>query len=198
MISLVIAGVITIFIAAFAYDMYGSPQFVPAPPVEDEKVLVANKSLGLVPDFSIKTIDGREVSITDFRGRVVILNFWATWCSTCVVEMPDILDLVDGFGGSVVFLAISSDTKLEHIARFINGSDKRVQDLFKSEDVYVSLDSNGAITRDIFMTQRYPETIIIAPNGGMVRKIVGEFEWSGSEIKIYLRQMEERMGFEPT
>ncbi len=180
----IVAGVIALVAMAFAYDMYGAPQFVPAP--NNEQELDLGEPLGLVPEFSIETIDGRKASIGDFRGRVVILNFWATWCAICAVEMPDMLNLVDGYGGRVVFFAVSSDNKFEDIDRFINRHDDGLKKLFKSDNVYISLDKNRAITYDLFMTERYPETIIVAPNGDMVRKIVGEFEWGGDEIKQYL------------
>ncbi len=183
-VFLIIVGVAAIIAMAFAYDMYGAPQFVPAPHNDSDVVL--GETLGVVPEFSIETIDGRKALISDFRGRIVIVNFWATWCATCAVEMPDMLNLVDSYGGRVVFFAISSDNKTQDIDRFINRHDEDIKKLFKSDDVYISLDENRAITYDMFMTERYPETIIVAPNGDMVRKIVGEFEWGGDEIRQYL------------
>ncbi len=193
-IILIIAASVAIFALAFGYDMYGSPQFVPAPaPIESADIEIDN-SLGVVPEFSFETIDGRKSSIQDFRGKVVIINFWATWCSTCVMEMPDMLELVESYNGDVIFLAISSDSGLKPVNRFIDGHDDNIKKLFESGDVYISLDKNQSITHDIFMTERYPETIIIAPNGGMVRKIVGEFEWGGDEIKSYLDRLATQIG----
>ncbi len=183
-IVVVIIAVLSIFALAIGYDMYATPKLIPVQADEP-----SFNSLGIVPDFTFETIEGKKLSIADFRGKVVIMKFWATWCATCTIEMPDMLDLVKSYGGGIVLLAISSDSKIEEITKFIDKHDEAAQKIFKSSDVYVALDANRAITYDMFLTERYPETIIIAPNGEMVRKIVGEFDWSSEKIKSYLTQL---------
>ncbi len=183
-ILLILAGVGLLFALAIGYDMYAGPQFVPAP--EHEESAVYDLSLGSVPDFSFKTIDGKKSSIHDLRGKPVIINFWATWCPTCLTELPDMLNLIESYEGKVILLAISSDYKSEDITKFIAKQSDNMQKVLKSNAIYVTLDENRTITHDIFLTERYPETIIVSSNGEMVRKIVGEFDWKGGEIQKYL------------
>jgi thiol-disulfide isomerase/thioredoxin len=51
----------------------------------------------IAPDFLLRTLDGRSVKLSDFRGKIVVLNFWATWCAPCRVEMPALIDLYDKY-----------------------------------------------------------------------------------------------------
>jgi thiol-disulfide isomerase/thioredoxin len=60
-------------------------------------------------DFSLRALDGHSVRLSDFRGKVVVLNFWTTWCTACVTEMPELIDLQERNGGNVVILGTSLD-----------------------------------------------------------------------------------------
>ncbi len=183
-IIIIISGITLLFALAFGYDMYAGSQFVPVS--KNIKAIEKNISLGSVPYFTFKSIDGNDSSIDAFKGRVVIINFWATWCAACITELPDILNTVNKYEGKVVLLAISSDNAREDITRFIAKQSDDIKSILKSEAVHVIFDKNRMITHDLFLTERYPETIIISPNGRMVRKIVGEFDWKSKEIKEYL------------
>ncbi len=183
----ILAGVLLLFVLAVGYDMHTSPQFTPAP--EHEESVVYDLSLGSVPDFSFKTIDGKTSSIRELRGKPVIINFWATWCPTCLTELPDMLRLVKSYKGEVVLLAISSDYKPEDITKFIAKQNAEMKEILKSGAVYVTLDENRTVTHDIFLTERYPETIIVSSNGEMIRKIVGEFDWKSKEIRAYIKNL---------
>ncbi len=182
-IPLILISAVALCALAFAYDMYGGPQFVPAP-AEDHKP--ASLSLGAVPDFSFKTIEGETHSIDELKGKTIIINFWATWCAPCLVEFPDMLEMIKSYEGDVILLAISSDNKTEDITRFTAKQSASMKETLNSGAVYITLDENRTITHDLFLTERYPETIIVAPNGEMVRKIVGPLDWTNSEINNYL------------
>ena len=185
-IFLILSGSILLFILAVGYDMYAKPQFTPIPTQEQK---TENISLGNVPDFSFKTIDGKTTSIKELRGKLVIMNFWATWCGTCITEIPDMLNLVKYFEGDVVLLAISSDNKLEDITKFIAKQSDDIIKEIKSSSVYIVLDNNREITHGLFLTERYPETIIVSPDGEMLRKIIGKFDWASPEIQEYLKNL---------
>ena len=62
-----------------------------------------------LPDFTSKTLDGRAVRLSDFRGRTVLINFWATWCTACLAEIPDLITLQKELGGRVVILGVALD-----------------------------------------------------------------------------------------
>jgi peroxiredoxin len=72
------------------------------------------------PDFELKSLDGKQVKLSDFRGKAVLLNFWATWCSPCKVEMPWFVDLQKKyFNDGLVILGIAmDDTDTPKIAQF--------------------------------------------------------------------------------
>ena len=61
------------------------------------------------PDFTLSDMQGNEVSLSDFKGNVVIINFWATWCGPCRFEIPDLIDLQEKYNGDLVVLGVSLD-----------------------------------------------------------------------------------------
>jgi thiol-disulfide isomerase/thioredoxin len=63
----------------------------------------------LAEDFTLPDLAGRPVRLSSFRGKTVILNFWATWCGACLVELPDLVELQKRYSGQVVVLGISLD-----------------------------------------------------------------------------------------
>lgn len=72
------------------------------------------------PDFELASLDGKKVKLSDYRGKAVLLNFWATWCSPCKVEMPWFVDLQKKYGndGLVVLGIALDDTETDQIAKF--------------------------------------------------------------------------------
>ena len=64
------------------------------------------------PNFRLKATDGREVSLADYRGRPVIVAFWATWCMPCMVEMPQLISFYEKQNGKVALIAVSMDDSL--------------------------------------------------------------------------------------
>ena len=187
-IILILLATIALVAAGYAYDMYAGPQLVPVS--SSPRPEIAKESGNPVPDFHFTTLSGQTIDITTFRGKPVIVNFWATWCPTCLNEMPAILDLVQSFEGRVILLAISSDHTPEDINRFLKKQPEEIKAALDQDYIKVVFDENRAITHDIFLTERYPETIILSPKGEMIRKIVGGFEWNGQEIRDFLSSLE--------
>ena len=74
------------------------------------------------PNFDLATLDGRRVKLSDYRGKAVLLNFWATWCSPCKVEMPWFVDLQKKYGndGLVILGVAMDDSEASKIAEFAN------------------------------------------------------------------------------
>ena len=72
------------------------------------------------PDFALTSLDGKVVKLSDYRGKAILLNFWATWCSPCKVEMPWFVDLQKKYGndGLVVLGIAMDDTEADKIAKF--------------------------------------------------------------------------------
>ncbi|MGE7903044.1 TlpA disulfide reductase family protein [Peribacillus sp. NPDC094092] len=76
----------------------------------DEKDALGGLKIGAkAPDFSLKTLDGKQVELSDYKGKKVMLNFWATWCPPCKKEMPDMEKYAQQAGDDVVVLAVNID-----------------------------------------------------------------------------------------
>lgn len=75
---------------------------------------VPNKKVPLAPDFTVEDIDGNKYKLSDFRGKPVIINFWASWCGPCKKEMPDFEELYKEYGSEINFLMVNmTDGKRE-------------------------------------------------------------------------------------
>ena len=70
------------------------------------------------PAFTLKDMNGADVSLADFKGQVVLLNFWATWCGPCRYEIPTFVKLQDKYRGRVAFLGLSVDDPVEKLKPF--------------------------------------------------------------------------------
>jgi len=121
-------------------------------------------------DFTLPALDGSESNLSDYKGKVVLLNFWATWCSPCLREMPGMEKLSQHFrDDEFVVLGISNDqpSHKKRVATFI----KRLNLTFP-----VLLDSDGKVSED-FSVAGIPVSFLIARDGSILAHIVGEREW---------------------
>ena len=119
-------------------------------------------------DFALKDLQGRTVKLSDQKGKVVFLNFWATWCPPCREEMPSIERLHDRVNGKdFIILAVSLDQS--DIRSFVQKGNYT----FK-----ILLDPKGDIGRQYGVTG-IPTTFIIDKNGIIKQKAVGSRDWSG-------------------
>ena len=73
-----------------------------------------------VPEFELKDLDGNKVSLSDYKDKVVLINFWASWCEPCVDEFPTLIKLIKHFKGEMVLLAISADYTESDMNNFIS------------------------------------------------------------------------------
>ena len=127
------------------------------------------------PDFTVS--DGSSsVHLASYRGKVVLLNFWASWCAPCVAELPSLLQLHHD-DPNLVILAVSIDEDPDAYSRFIRN---RHIDLITVRDPSQSAAS-------LFHTDMWPETYVIDRNGIIRRKFIGAADWSDPEIRSYLK-----------
>jgi peroxiredoxin len=126
------------------------------------------------PDFTLKNHDGTEVNLAKLRGRVVLVNFWATWCDTCVVEMESLERLASQFKDKpFTLLAVSVDDDWDKVRSFFkNGS-----------AMSVVLDKEKA-TPARYGTEKYPESFLIDPEGNIRYYVVSERQiWHSDEVR---------------
>ncbi len=130
-------------------------------------------------------IGGKEASLSDLRGKVVILNFWASWCPPCVDETPSLNRLqtwIAPRGGMV--LGVSADTDTSAYDQFLR--EHRV--IFPTYRDPVEQGRLSQIGLD-YGTSMYPETYIVDRRGRIARKIVGEQDWTSPQMTAYLESL---------
>ncbi len=109
----------------------------------------------LVPDFELINNQGSKIHIRDYRGKAVILNFWATWCAPCKLEMPIFQELTERRMDDVVVLAINKAEPVDKVNAFI---------LDNKMTFPVLLDSDGKVARE-FGIYAYPSTFFVDKEG---------------------------------
>jgi peroxiredoxin len=120
------------------------------------------------PSFSITTDQGRRITPSDFGGRVLVLNFWATWCAPCVEEVPSLSEFQKRMAGSgVVVVGVSVDKNPNLYGQFL----KRFSPAFQT-----ARDPQEGIANS-YGTYKYPETYIIDRTGKVVQKVIGSRNW---------------------
>jgi thiol-disulfide isomerase/thioredoxin len=180
--ALVIACVIA---ATFLFDTSGPPESTTLQSTKSETKESASRK-GPAPDFSAVTLDGKTVSLSALRGKPVLLNFWATWCAPCIVELPKLMQLSRDMDGKIVVLALSSDRNKESIEKFLARLPQETEEQTKSPNAIIAWDEGARITSDLYQTIKLPETILISPDGRMMDKIVGDTDWLGEDMKSRL------------
>jgi cytochrome c biogenesis protein CcmG, thiol:disulfide interchange protein DsbE len=131
------------------------------------------------PDFTIKDAD-KTVSLSQFRGKPLVLNFWATWCPPCVEEIPSMMRLQQQLGNRVQILAVSTDIDNAAYHRFI--ADKKVN--------FLTVRDGDQEANTMYGTFKFPETYIIDSKGVIRRKFIGRVDWDSPEIVQYLTSLQ--------
>jgi len=125
------------------------------------------------PDFSITTDSGRTITAASFGGKLLVLNFWATWCPPCVEELPSLNEFANRFAkAGVVVLGISVDSDEKIYRDFLARA--RVSFL-------TARDPDRKISAD-YGTFKYPESYIIDGKGKVLRKIISNQDWMSDRV----------------
>ncbi|MCY4229856.1 MAG: TlpA disulfide reductase family protein [Alphaproteobacteria bacterium] len=132
------------------------------------------------PDAAFTDSDGGEITLAQFRGKLVVLNFWATWCAPCRREMPSLDRLQGKLGGET----------LEVVALSIDRSGvERVDPFFEQHSIQQLkryLDPHNAVGRAMNV-HRLPTTILIDTKGHEIGRLEGPAEWDATEILTFLQ-----------
>lgn len=119
-----------------------------------------------LPDFSFTALDGKSYAAKDFRGKIIIVNFWATWCAPCVVEFPELLKIAAANPRNVILIALSSDMDDDAIKKFLKNQARLTQ------NVYIARDRED-VTLKVFGVTQLPETIITDHELNIREKLIG-------------------------
>jgi peroxiredoxin len=130
------------------------------------------------PDFTLMTLEGRPARLREFRGKLVLLNFWATWCAPCLHEMPSMERLYQTFKQTdFVLLAVSMDHQGEGVARpFVDNLKLTFP---------ILLDSTSEVGRQ-YSVRGLPTTYLIDPDGLLIGAVIGARDWYRTEAKALI------------
>jgi len=130
-------------------------------------------------EFSVQDSD-RKVSLDQFRGQVVVLNFWATWCPPCVEELPSLMNLQDRMRErGVTVLGVSIDVDGDAYHRFL-----------KLHNInFLTVRDPEQKVAGMYGTTGWPETYIIDRQGVLRRKFVGPVDWNSPEVIGFLNRL---------
>ena len=128
------------------------------------------------PAFTLQDLDGKNISLSDFRGKVVILDFWATWCPPCIKEIPDFIELYEKYKDKgFAMLGISLDQAgISVVKSFAQ----------KYKINYPIMMTDGQVDKAYGGITSIPTTFIIDPAGNMQKKYVGYIEKAVFEADI--------------
>jgi cytochrome c biogenesis protein CcmG/thiol:disulfide interchange protein DsbE len=131
------------------------------------------------PDFTVQDSD-HKVTLSQFRGQVVVLNFWATWCPPCIEETPSLVQLQ----------AHLKDKGVTVLAVSIDEDDAQYHKFLKEYGVnMVTVRDEARKAPSLYGTFGWPETFIIDRNGVVRRKFIGPVDWTSPEITEYLTKL---------
>ena len=116
------------------------------------------------PDFTVEMIDGSKVALSELRGKVVLLNFWATWCTPCVAELPYFAELYAEYGDEISLVAIHSNLVTDDVDKFLAK---------ENLDMPFALDKTGAVIKSLGGSTQLPMTVIVDADGKIVYNKVG-------------------------
>jgi cytochrome c biogenesis protein CcmG, thiol:disulfide interchange protein DsbE len=157
---------IGVLLAAFVYVIFVS--------LYEHIVVVGDTA----PDFSITADNGQTVTRTNFGGKLLVLNFWATWCAPCIEELPSLDQFQREFANSgVVVLGVSMDKDEKLYKRFLS----RVNVSFLT-----ARDPANKINAE-YGTFKFPETYIIGRDGKVLMKIINSTNWVDEKMLRYVK-----------
>jgi len=140
--------------------------------------LVASPSIGLpAPDFTLTSLEGKKVRLSDLQGKIVLINFWATWCAPCRLEMPLIEERAERYSSQLAVLGVNFDEPQDQVQSFVDELGLRFD---------VLLDP-GAQVQDLYQVRGYPTSLFV-DEAGIVRFIHIGF-LSEEQMDRYLRDL---------
>jgi cytochrome c biogenesis protein CcmG, thiol:disulfide interchange protein DsbE len=131
------------------------------------------------PDFTVRDAD-HSVTLSQLKGQVVVLNFWATWCPPCIEEMPSLVQMQQLMKAKgVTVLAVSVDVDGNEYHRFLRDHNVNL----------LSVRDGEQKSNTLYGTFKFPETYIIDRSGVIQRKFIGPVDWTAPDVMEYLEKL---------
>jgi len=137
----------------------------------------AGESLAAAPDFSASDITGNPLTLSNFKGKIVLLDFWATWCPPCRAEIPNLLDIFRKYSGrDFVIISVSLDRDTAYAGKFVQEKGMNWRHI-------MDRDAASRIA-DLYQIQYIPSTLILDRMGRIVTR-----DLRGTELKAKIGQL---------
>ncbi len=132
------------------------------------------------PSFELKDPEGRTWKLSDFKGKVVLLNFWATWCDSCKEENPSLQKLIDAEKGNEALAFISVLYRDDAL---------KAKEYMKGNGLNFPFLIDDGNTSSVYGLTGVPETFIISKKGIIKNKVVGPIRWDTPEVRAALAKL---------
>lgn len=119
---------------------------------------------GEAPDFEVSLTNGESFRLSDCRGKVVLINIWATWCGPCVAEMPDLQQLAQDYAGKAIIVGVNCGEPEETVREFVEQNGYTYP---------IALDPDYLVSGMLYPTMSIPYTIVVDANGVITQLHLG-------------------------
>jgi cytochrome c biogenesis protein CcmG/thiol:disulfide interchange protein DsbE len=136
----------------------------------------------VLPSTDMMSLSGKTFNLKNFAGKIIIFNFWASWCTPCIEEVPSLITLVKA-DPKIIIVAVSGDQNKDDILAFL----KSFPD-FNKPPIYV-VQENAKALMEQFKVDKLPESFIFNDKGVMVKKISGTINWHTPESIEYFKSL---------
>ncbi len=134
-------------------------------------------------EFTVYDLNTQPITLSSFKNKVVLINFWATWCAPCVTELPSLNKLAGYYPKNLVILAVSNE-KTDNIKNFLMAFPQ-----FHAN--FIPANVGKEQMQATFSIQAVPETYILNKKGKLVEKIIGPRQWDSLEWKNKIKKLTE-------
>lgn len=149
----------------------------------ESKVSIPDKLV--FPKSELTTLSHGKLNLQQFSGKIIIFNFWASWCAPCIEEVPSLISLVAA-DPEIVVIAVSGDQNKDDISAFLKSFPK-----FNKPPIYV-VQENAKELMDHFKVDKLPESFIFDAKREMVKKISGTINWHTSDSIEYFKVLRQK------
>ncbi|MBS1972204.1 MAG: TlpA family protein disulfide reductase [Bdellovibrionales bacterium] len=137
-----------------------------------------------LPPFTAKALDGKEIQLSQFKGKVVVVNFWASWCGPCIEEVPSLIKLLKTFPNDLELIAISGDSNQADIDSFM----KSFPEMKTLPNIHVVWDADKSLSQK-YQIYRLPESFLLNKDLKLIKKISGTIDWHTEDAIAYIKQV---------
>lgn len=134
-----------------------------------------DKELPRAPEFTVTTLDGEKISLKELKGKPVVLNFWATWCSPCRREIPELNELARKYRDRAIFLAFTDEDEMR-VKKFLENQPFEYKIVVRSKDV-----------RKLYHVNAFPTHFVVSPAGYIAFKQVGYIPGTAKRLESVLQ-----------